>query len=134
MLAAQLLGRPYQIRGIVKYGRQRGGREIGFPTANLHFHDEDLIPKHGVYVTRVEYDGEYYGGVLNIGRNPTFDGKELVAETHIFDFSKNIYDQEIHVCLLKYLRGEVRFASVEELIGQITQDAVAARKFLAECG
>ncbi len=74
MRTAGLLGRPYQLRGMVKYGQQRGGKELGYPTANLHFNPHDLVPRHGVYVVRVEYNGELYGGVLNIGRNPTQRG------------------------------------------------------------
>ncbi len=131
MLAAQFLGRPYQIHGTVRYGKQRGSSEVGFPTANLHFNSEDLVPRRGVYVVRVEYDEKCYGGVLNIGVNPTFSNEELVAETHIFDFNKNIYNREIRVHLLKYLRDEVKFVSVEKLIFQIRQDVAAARAFLA---
>ncbi len=130
MRTARFLGRPYQIRGMVKYGQQRGGDALGFPTANLHFHPDDLVPKHGVYVVRVEYDGSVYGGVLNIGRNPTFAEDELVAETHIFDFNKNIYNQEIRVSLLKYLRKEIRFPSVDELIAGIRRDVEDAKEFL----
>ncbi len=126
----RFLGRPYQLRGMVKYGRQRGGSEIGFPTANLHFHPDDLVPKYGVYVVRVEYGGKLYGGVLSIGRNPTFAEGELVAETHIFDFNKNIYNQEIRVHLLEYIRSEVCFPSVDALIAEIERDVVKAKEFL----
>ncbi len=128
---AGFLGRPYQLRGMVKYGQQRGGKELGFPTANLHFNPHDLVPRHGVYVARVEHDGKLYGGVLNIGRNPTFAEDELVAETHIFDFNKNIYNQEIRVHLLKYLREEIRFAAIDDLIARIRQDSEEAKEFLA---
>ncbi len=132
MRTAEFLGRSYQLRGVVKYGQQRGGKELGFPTANLHFCRQELVPKHGVYVVRVEYGGEVYGGVLNIGRNPTFTENELVAETHIFNFNKNIYNQEIKVFLLKYLRGEVRFPSIDALIAGIRKDSEKAKEFLAE--
>lgn len=130
--AAEFLGRPYQIQGEVKPGKQRGGDEVGFATANLRLNEGSLIPKYGVYVSRVKYAGKVYGGVLNIGINPTFDEKELVAETHIFDFDKNIYGQEIQVSLLKYLRGEKRFASIDELTAQIEKDVTTAKGFLAD--
>ncbi|HDO31134.1 MAG TPA: bifunctional riboflavin kinase/FAD synthetase, partial [Desulfobacteraceae bacterium] len=101
----RLLGRYYQIRGEVQRGRQRGGRVVGFPTANLKISEEDLCPKRGVYVTQVVYDGKCYGGVSNIGYNPTFGGDRLVAETHIFDFDDDIYGRPIKINLLRHLRG-----------------------------
>jgi riboflavin kinase / FMN adenylyltransferase len=91
----RLLGRYYQIRGDVQWGRQRGGKLLGFPTANLYLSEEDLCPKRGVYVTQVIYDGRQYGGVSNIGYNPTFGDTSLVAETHIFDFNADIYGRPL---------------------------------------
>ena len=84
----KLLGRSYQIRGTVQEGKRRGGPVVGFKTANLHLAEEDLCPQHGVYVTQVVYGGKCYGGVLNIGYNPTFGENRLSAETHIFDFNQ----------------------------------------------
>lgn len=130
--AQKLLGRPYQIRGEVQVGKQRGGKEVGYPTANLKVDPEDLVPRHGVYVTQVICEGRCYGGVLNIGHNPTFGGQELVAETHIFDFNLDIYGKPIKVNLLKFLRGERKFASVEELASQIGRDVVEAKTVLAD--
>ncbi|MCX5870603.1 MAG: bifunctional riboflavin kinase/FAD synthetase [Deltaproteobacteria bacterium] len=129
--ARRLLGRFYQIRGEVQVGKQRGGKEIGFPTANLHLDAEDLIPKIGVYVSQVICDGKCYGGVLNIGYNPTFGEEKLVAETHIFDFSQDIYGKPIKVNLLQFLRGEQKFSGVQELAAQIGRDVVQARRVLA---
>jgi riboflavin kinase/FMN adenylyltransferase len=128
----KLLGRYYQIHGEVQQGRQRGGREVGFPTANLKVSEEDLCPKKGVYVTQVIYDGRVYGGVSNIGYNPTFNENELVAETHIFDFNKDIYGHRIKINLLQHLRGEKKFSSVDELSAQIRKDIEIARQVLAE--
>ncbi|PID76038.1 MAG: riboflavin biosynthesis protein RibF [Deltaproteobacteria bacterium] len=128
--ARQLLGRSYQIRGTVRFGRQRGGSLVGFPTANLLFNRDDLVPKHGVYVVEVLYSGTCYGGILNIGCNPTFGGQDLVAETHIFDFNRDIYDQSLRINLLQYLRGEQRFNSVADLSAQIEKDVVQAKKVL----
>ena len=130
--ARRLLGRYYQIRGEVQVGKQRGSKEIGFPTANLHLEPEDLIPKIGVYVSQVICDGKCYGGVLNIGYNPTFGEEKLVAETHIFDFDQDIYGKPIKVNLLKFLRGEQKFAGVQELAAQIGRDVAQAKQVLAE--
>lgn len=130
--ARRLLGRNYQIRGEVQVGKQRGGKEIGFPTANLKFADEDLVPRHGVYVSQVICEGKCYGGVINIGCNPTFGEQTVVAETHIFDFNQDIYGRPIKVNLLKFLRNEKKFSGVEELATQISKDVACARKILLE--
>jgi len=129
--AARLLGRSYQIRGTVQVGKQRGGKVIGFPTANLKVNEEDLVPRHGVYATQVICEGRCYGGVLNIGYNPTFGDQELVAETHIFDFNENIYGKPIRVNLLYFLRGEIKFAGPRELAEQISRDVAEAKEILA---
>ena len=130
--ARRLLGRNYQIRGQVRVGKQRGGKEIGFPTANLKFADEDLVPRYGVYVSQVICDGKCYGGVLNIGCNPTFGEQSVVAETHIFDFNEDIYGKPIKINLLRFLRDETRFNGVAELAAQIARDVLEAKKILAE--
>jgi riboflavin kinase/FMN adenylyltransferase len=133
MTAAQeLLGRSYQLRGTVQVGKQRGGKVIGFPTANLKFNEEDLVPKHGVYVVQVICNGRCYGGVLNIGYNPTFGEEQLVAETHIFDFNDDIYGQPIKVNLLRFLRSERKFSGPKDLAEQIGKDVLLAKKILAE--
>ncbi|PIE56545.1 MAG: riboflavin biosynthesis protein RibF [Desulfobulbus propionicus] len=128
----RLLGRWYQIRGVVSRGKQRGGRMLGFPTANLQLSEEDLCPKTGVYVTQVIYDGRQYGGVANIGYNPTFADTALVAETHIFDFNRDIYGKSLHIDLLRHLRSETVFASTEDLVVQIRKDIEVAHKVLEE--
>ncbi|MBC8208420.1 MAG: bifunctional riboflavin kinase/FAD synthetase [Desulfobulbaceae bacterium] len=130
--AKNLLGRYYQIRGVVALGKQRGGREIGFPTANLYVDEEDLVPKIGVYVAQVICNGKCYGGVLNVGYNPTFDDQRLVAEVHIFDFNQDIYGKPIKVNLLRYLRGEQKFAGISELSAQIARDVLLAREILTQ--
>ena len=126
----KLLGRYYQIRGEVQQGQQRGGTELGFPTANLHIEDTDLCPKHGVYVTQVIFEGQCYGGVLNIGKNPTFDGDRITVETFIFDFNEDIYGKPIKVNLLRHLRAEKKFSGPDELIHQIKQDVTRAKEIL----
>ncbi len=126
-----LLGRYYQIRGEVQYGRQRGSQLLGYPTANLRILAEDLCPKQGVYVTQVIYDGTCYGGVSNIGYNPTFGEKTLVAETHIFGFKDDIYGRPLRINLLRHLREERKFNSLDELIRQIEKDIAVAHRVLA---
>ncbi|WP_028585213.1 bifunctional riboflavin kinase/FAD synthetase [Desulfogranum mediterraneum] len=127
----KLLGRFYQIRGIVEPGQQRG-RTLGFPTANLCISEEDLCPKTGVYVTQVSYDGKQYGGVSNIGYNPTFGMQKLVAETHIFDFNADIYGRPLKIDLLRHLRTEIAFDGPEALVRQIGKDIAVAHKVLAK--
>ncbi len=129
---AKLLNRYYQIRGIVQKGKKRGGPLVGFPTANLNINKEDLCPKPGVYVVQVIHDSSCYGGVLNIGKNPTFGDNELRAETHIFDFDKDIYGHPIKVNLIQRIRDEKKFAGHEELAAQISKDIEQARLILAQ--
>jgi riboflavin kinase/FMN adenylyltransferase len=128
----KLLGRNYQIRGTVQEGKKRGGPVVGSKTANLNLSEEDLCPRHGVYVTQVVHEGKCYGGVLNIGYNPTFGENRLSAETHIFDFNQDIYGKKIKINLLKHLRGEKKFSGPEELAEQIHQDIRQAKEILAE--
>ncbi|MGL1930343.1 MAG: bifunctional riboflavin kinase/FAD synthetase [Desulfotalea sp.] len=129
--AASLMGRNYQIRGKVKHGQKRGGLEIGFPTANLGLEQEDLIPKFGVYVAQIISDGDIYNGVMSIGRNPTFSENNLVAETHIFDFNKDIYGKSIKINLLQFIRDEQKFPGIDALREQIKKDVSRAKEILS---
>ncbi len=126
--ARQLLGRDYQIRGEVIKGRNRGGALLGYPTANVRVEDE-LIPKEGVYVVTVDVGGKIYQGLTNIGYNPTFKGKTLSVETHIFDFSADILKQKIRINFLSRFRDEITFASIKDLSQQISRDVRQAREF-----
>ena len=125
-----LLGRPYEISGMVVKGRDRGGRVLGFPTANIRISCQ-APPKTGVYVVRVEIDGKIYGGAANLGYNPTFGDTELSLEVHIFDFSENLYGKEIAVQFVDRLRDEKRFSGPEELAVQIQKDVQKAKQVLA---
>ena len=127
--AATLLGRFYQIRGTVIHGKNRGGKILGFPTANITLYDE-LCPKTGVYAVTVEYHDRGYHGVANIGYSPTFDNGEFSVEVHILDFNKSIYDHPIRVNFVQRLRGEKKFPSPELLAAQIKVDIAEARKIL----
>ena len=128
--AQKLLGRYYQIRGVVATGRDRGGRLLGFPTANITLQDE-LCPKNGVYAVTVECRGQTFQGVANIGYSPTFDDHIFSVEVHILDFNENIYGQKIRVNFVKRIRGEEKFSNISELSDQIKKDIVKARKILS---
>jgi riboflavin kinase/FMN adenylyltransferase len=125
-----LLRRYYQIRGVVREGKRRGGPVVGFPTANLRIEKEDLCPKPGVYVIQMIHQEVCYGGVLNIGYNPTFGEQDLGAEAHIFDFDKDIYGHPIKLNLIQRIRDEKRFSGPKELAEQIAKDVEAARLIL----
>jgi riboflavin kinase/FMN adenylyltransferase len=129
--AEKMLGRNYQIRGKVVTGRDRGGKLLGIPTANINLHDE-LCPKTGIYAVTVECEGNQHRGVANIGYSPTFEDHEFTVEVHILDFNDNIYNKKIRVNFLKRIRDEIKFSNISELIDQIKRDIAAARKILAE--
>ena len=124
-----LLNRYYQVSGEVIAGHDRGGRLLGFPTANLKLVNE-VFPKNGVYVVEVIYNNKVYGGVTNIGFKPTFGNDALSVETHILDFDQNIYGKKIKLNFIKRLRNEKRFSSIEALAAQIKRDIEEARKIL----
>ncbi len=128
--ARKLLGRWYQIRGTVAHGRNRGGKLLGFPTANINLYDE-LCPKMGTYAVTVEHGDKKYGGVANIGYSPTFGDHIFTVEVHIFEFSQQIYGEPIRVNFIERLRDEKKFTSVEDLARQIEKDALKARRLLA---
>ena len=127
--AEKMLGRNYQIRGKVVTGRDRGGKVLGIPTANINLHDE-LCPKTGIYAVTVECENNQLRGVANIGYSPTFEDHEFTVEVHILDFSDNIYGKKIRVNFLKRIRDEIKFASISELIDQIKLDIATAREIL----
>jgi len=128
-----LLGRNYRIEGQVVRGEGRG-RTIGYPTANLELHDRYVIPRQGVYAVRVVDGSRRWNGVMNIGIKPTFhldEEQPPTLEVHLFDCDENLYDRSLLIEFVSYLRPEMRFASVDELIQQISQDAELARQILA---
>jgi len=124
-----MLGRYYQVRGSVTHGRNRGGKLLGFPTANITLSDE-LKPAEGVYAVIVEYEHTLYDAVANIGYCPTFDDNQYTIEVHILDFSKDIYGEAIKVNFIKRLRGEMKFKTPQDLMNQIQTDIQTAREIL----
>jgi riboflavin kinase/FMN adenylyltransferase len=129
--ARQMLGRDYQVAGEVVPGRDRGGRLLGFPTANLKLIDE-LTPKPGVYATEVFVDGQRFEGATNIGYSPTFKNGAFSVETHILDFSGDIYGKIIQLRFIERLRDEKTFSGPEELSAQIRKDVEQAKQVLAK--
>ena len=132
--AADRLGRWWEIGGPVLPGDRRG-RRLGFPTANVALGDH-LEPALGVYAVRVAVEREgsetRHGGVANLGRRPTFDGKGTLLEVHIFDFDEDIYDREVRVAFLDFLRPERKFDVLDALKAQIAADCESARAILAD--
>lgn len=124
----RLLGRQYNLEGLVVPGDQRG-RELGFPTANLETEKEQL-PAPGVYAVKVRHNLQEYGGVVNIGKRPTFDGKLSTIEVYLLDYTGQLYGQKLRVYFVERLRQEQKFASIRELIGAIEMDIVRARQIL----
>ncbi|HEY9574925.1 MAG TPA: bifunctional riboflavin kinase/FAD synthetase [Lachnospiraceae bacterium] len=129
--ARELLGYPYFLRGQIVHGRQLG-RTIGLPTLNQIPAKEKLLPPKGVYVTLTKIGNTYYKGISNVGEKPTVDGDFMGIETHLFDFSKEIYGAYADVFFLTYLRGEFKFASLEDLKAQIEKDKKKATVYLQD--
>jgi len=130
--ADKLLGYDFFFSGKVIHG-DKLGRKLGYPTANLKINDEEkIIPGNGIYAVYAQPEGysEKLKGMMSIGFRPTVDGKKRVVEVNIFDFDKEIYDQTLKVFVKKYLREEVKFNGLDELVKQIDQDKVNSLKVL----
>ncbi len=121
-MANNYLGYDYMLTGTIKKGKGLG-RQIGFPTANLHIEESyKLIPQNGVYVVKSDFNGKPVYGMMNIGFNPTVKGTEHSIEVHFFDFDQDIYDQKIQVSLIEKIRDEHKFGSVALLREQLMKD------------
>ncbi|MBL4858980.1 MAG: bifunctional riboflavin kinase/FAD synthetase [Erythrobacter sp.] len=129
--AARLLTRPFAIRGVVEHGDKRG-REIGYPTANLSI-EHYLRPKYGIYAVtgRILATGQELQGAANIGVRPQFEPPKELLEPYFFDFSGDLYGQEIEVAFHHFLRGEGKFDSLDALIAQMEKDCEEARRLLS---
>ena len=148
-MANRLLGYTFFFEGEVVHGNKLG-RQLGYPTANLKVHDpEKLIPGDGIYAVYVNVNGNtsikneaatevnslpveniQYKGMMSIGFRPTVDGKKRVIEVNVFDFDKDIYGKTMRVYVKKFLRAEVKFNNLEDLVKQIDQDKVESLKWL----
>lgn len=127
---AELLGRPFSLRGPVLHGDERG-RTIGFPTLNIGVSADQALPPNGVYVTRAEIEGRMHLGATNIGTQPTFDGTRRRVETHLIDFDGDLYGAVVRIELLQQLRIERKFEGVDALVAQIERDVAQTRAFFA---
>ena len=131
-LVKQLLGRYYQLNGVVVGGKQIG-RKIGYPTANLQVNSEYVLPKMGVYAGYVTIDSLRYQAMISIGLNPTVKDDRIVSiEAHIFDFDKDIYNKNVNFVYVQYLRPELKFNSLNGLIAQLKEDEKECRKVLKD--
>lgn len=128
--ANAFLGYAYMLSGVVTRGRGIG-RDLGFATANIHIEQEyKLIPKEGVYVVRTHYKGRLLYGMMNIGFNPTVQGRKRTIEVHLFDFNEDLYGEDLSVELLERLRDEQKFDSIEGLKLQLKNDKIASLAYI----
>ncbi len=130
-LANQYLGYSYFLSGTVVKGKQLG-RTIGFPTANIKL-DEDykLVPKNGVYIVCAKIDDKLVNGMMNIGFNPTVEGKNKTIEVHLFDFNSDLYNHKIKISIIHPIRSEQKFESVAVLKQQLIKDKEFSIQYLS---
>jgi riboflavin kinase/FMN adenylyltransferase len=127
--ATELLGYPWFVTGAVVHGDKRG-RELGYPTANIRL-DPTCGLRHGVYAVRVGIGKRIYDGVANFGRRPMFDTGAVLLEVFVFDFAADLYGAVIDVAFVGWIRHELKFGSVEELVRRMDEDSRQARAILA---
>ena len=126
--ANNFLGRDYELSGLVIKGMKLGSK-IGFPTANLQLNNDLYLPKFGVYEISCKVNGNLFKGILNIGITPTvLNSKKVKIEAHLFNFNENIYDKNIVIQLKKFIREEIKFNSIDDLIKQINIDISSVKK------
>ncbi|HJR26601.1 MAG TPA: bifunctional riboflavin kinase/FAD synthetase, partial [Acidimicrobiales bacterium] len=130
--AEAMLGRHHEVRGLVAHGDERG-RDLGFPTANVSVPGEILLPADGIYAGWFQRaDGSVWPAALSLGRRPTFyaEAHASLLEAHLLDFEGDLYDEAVRVRFVRFLRGEVKFNSVDDLVDQIGRDCEQARAVL----
>lgn len=127
--AAELLGRPFLLEGVVVRGDEMG-RELGFPTANLRPDPRLVVPAVGIYAAWAHVDGARVAAAVSIGWRPTFDGKDLRVEAHLLDFEGDLYGRDLALAFSHRLRDELRFESADDLVEQIEADVVEVRRLL----
>ena len=128
--ANNYLGYNFMLTGTVVNGKQLGGK-IGYPTANIDVKESyKLIPKTGVYIVKSRIDKKVVFGIMNIGNRPTVDGNYQTIEVHFLDFNSDLYNQNITIELLYFLRNEKKFSGIETLVLQIKKDEQIARNFI----
>lgn len=130
LTANSFLGYHYRVSGVVVDGHKKG-KEIGFPTANIHVPESfKLIPGDGVYAVKAFIEGREFGGMANIGKQPTFSDRSHAFEVHLFEFNEDLYGKTVSVEFTSRLRDEMKFESISELKEQLEKDKFAALKVL----
>lgn len=131
-VAHEILGRPFVLRGRVVHGDARG-RQIGYPTANLEVADRQLLPALGIYAGAIRIEGRWWGAAISVGTRPQFyDGATALVEVFVLDYRGDLYDTEVDVAFVSFLRGEARFASLEALVEQMGRDVSTAQEKFRE--
>lgn len=128
--AAEMLGFPWFVSGEVVHGDKRG-RELGYPTANLRL-DPSCGLRHGIYAVRVSVDGVRHDGVANFGRRPMFDVGTVLLEVFLFDFAADLYGRTIDVAFIDWIRPELKFDTIDDLVRRMDEDSRIARAALAK--
>lgn len=118
------------IKGIVIHGNKRG-REIGYPTANIDV-DAGTLPQTGIYAVWITVKGTKHMGAASYGYNPTFKLEKARLEVHILNFDADIYDEEVAVDFVKFIRPELKFDGVDDLVAQMDKDCTEVRRILEE--
>lgn len=120
------------LTGVVTRGKGLG-RQLNFPTTNIYIEEDyKLIPKNGVYVVKANIDNNTVFGMMNIGFNPTVNGKEKTIEVHFFDFNEDLYDKKIQIDIIERIRDEEKFNSVNDLKIQLTKDQETATSIISK--
>ena len=127
--ATQCLGRPYRLTEFVIHGDHRGAK-LGWPTANLRISADRVIPKDGIYATMAYVHGEWLPSVSYIGSRSTFVEGERLLEVHLFDQDRSLYGEQMQVFFIEYIRGDMKFPDVNELLRQMDLDGRRAREVL----
>lgn len=130
--ANKLFSYDYEMNGKVVHGFGRGGKKLGYPTANIEVSNDTFLLKNGVYIVEMDVDGTWIPGMASIGFNPTFnDVKKITIEVHLLDFNEDIYDKKVKVKWLYYLRDELKFDSLDALMVQLKEDELMTRKYFS---
>ncbi len=130
--ANRLLNHLYEIKGVVVTGRSQG-KKIGFPTANIAYYQEYVMPKQGVYIGKIKVSDNLHWAMISIGHNPTFNYREdLTLEVNILDFTTDIYGETVVVYFYEFLRDQIKFNNIFELIEQLEADETATREYIKE--
>ena len=130
--ANEMLGYSYQLSGYVMHGRKKG-RTIGFPTLNLQVEKSKFIPKDGVYIGITVIKGRKYASTINIGHNPTINTvKHKSIESYVHNYDQNTYGQKVTFKLLEYIREEIKFKNVEQLMSQMNKDIEKTKKYILD--